>query len=344
MLPDRLRAALRDPSARSFQLLGDDVLALTGADLRAAAAAYEAALEPLPAELRPRFEAEQAAAAAEAHTFVRAHNTSIHGRIGGYLELARRTAFELPWPIVAVLGLCQVLEGIVRYKVYGIAGELAGSAGYTRLRRLTASVDDVLLRTNRLIFADSAPAVLYAVRATGLRRGGDPALADALLEGPLPPTMDEGSRALVCALAAAFEQRDGAARFAALSQLTLAQFEREQAVFTSQMGRSLSPPSGRGPLARLLALRAIQAPVIVPGSGKGRGARALVFRPYRLPEGFDMADHPLRVREFGRAFVTAVTGSVADYLTAAAYVVRRFAPHRHAPEHAFEVAGTPIQF
>jgi hypothetical protein len=50
----------------------------------------------------------------------------------------------------------------------------------------------------------------------------------------------------------------------------------------------------------------------------------LVFRSFRLPSGFDLRDHDIRVEAFGRAFVSSVTGSVADYRIAQAWVVGRF--------------------
>ena len=51
----------------------------------------------------------------------------------------------------------------------------------------------------------------------------------------------------------------------------------------------------------------------------------LEFRPFALPPGFDFRDHDTRVESFGRAFVTAVTGSLADYRVASEWVRARFA-------------------
>ncbi|MGN6110339.1 MAG: hypothetical protein ACTHU0_34870 [Kofleriaceae bacterium] len=72
---------------------------------------------------------------------------------------------------------------------------------------------------------------------------------------------------------------------------------------------------------KLPAARALPAPVIERG--------ALVFRPFALPAGFDLRDHDARVELFGRAFVTSVTRSRADYGIAKSWVVAQFgAPAR----------------
>jgi hypothetical protein len=77
-------------------------------------------------------------------------------------------------------------------------------------------------------------------------------------------------------------------------------------------------------LRRLLAIRAVPAPVIERGRVK--------LASFALPHGFDLRDHAARVSLFGRAFVDAITGSVDDYRVAAAHVVARWGrPGERAP-------------
>ena len=312
MLIDALRRRLDDPEAQSFQLLGEDLIALTGADLAEAARAWQAALERVPAAQRARVDEELTALQREAHRFLRKYNRSVHARLAGYIEIGRRCRFAYPWPVVAILGIEQVMEGMRHNRVYGLVGEAARRLGWRALAQLTDGSEDVLRRTNRGIFADSLPTVMLALRADALRRAGDAALAGALLDGPLPPTFDEECRALARALYDGLAIDDAPARFRTLSQLTVRHFAREQAIFTHQIG---SPSSRPQPmlLRRLLAIRAVPAPIVDGGRVK--------LAPFALPSGFDMRDHGARVELFGRAFVDAITGSIADYRTAAAHVV-----------------------
>ncbi|HLU66994.1 MAG TPA: hypothetical protein VKZ63_12000 [Kofleriaceae bacterium] len=336
MLLDPLRRAPDAATAESFQLMGEDLVLVTGRDLLAAAERYADELGRVPAPLRERFEAEQRALAAEAHTWLRRYNRSVHTRLAGYLALGFRARFAYPWPVVAMLGICQVMGGFVRSRLYGLVGAAAGRLRYARLEELAEATDDVLRRTNRGIFADSVPTVLYALRAAELSAGGDP-LGRALLDGPLPPLFDEETRALADALVAGLAERDPARRFRALSALTRRHFAREQAIFTHHMGGArggATPPPVRGWLARMTGLRELPAPAVV----RTRRGPRVEFRPYLLPVGFDMRDHDARVRELARAFVDPVTGSIDDYLTAVAYVARRFDRRRRPLATAYDGA------
>lgn len=322
MLIDALRRRLGDPDAQSFQLAGEDLIALTGEDLADAARAWQAALERVPVEHRARVDAELGALQHEAHRFLRKYNRSVHARLAGYVEIGRRCQFAYPWPVVAILGIEQVMEGMRHNRVYGLVGEAARRVGWRALAQLTDGSEDVLRRTNRGIFADSLPTVMLALRAAELRRGGEAALAGALLDGPLPPTFDDECRALARALYDGLAIADAHRRFETLARLTVRHFAREQAIFTHQIG---PPPSRPQPalLRRLLAIRAVPAPVVAGGRVR--------LAPFALPAGFDLRDHAARVSLFGRAFVDAITGSVDDYRVAVAHVVARWGrPHERA--------------
>lgn len=302
----------------SFQLMGEELALLTGRDLCDAAERYARELEvAVPPALRERYETEQRAFAGEAHTWLRKYNRSVHTRVAGYLALGFRARFAYPWPVVAIVGICQVLEGLARSHLYGLLGAAAGRLRYRTLESLAEAADDVLRRTNRGIFADSVPTVLYALRAEELIRRGDP-LGRALLDGPLPLIFDEESRAIARALVAGLGETDGGRRFAALSELTLRHFGREQAIFSHHMGaaRDQAPAPVSGWAQRMTGLREVPAPVVIRGR--------LEFRRFRLPDDFDMRDHAARVRELSRAFVAPVVRNVADYRASVAYVVDRF--------------------
>ena len=315
MLIDALRRRLGDAGAQSFQLFGEDLLALSGGDLAEAAAAWRAALERVDPALRARVEEELASLQQQALGFLRKYNRSVHGRLAGYVEIGRRCRFAYPWPVVAILGIEQVMEGMRHNRVYGIVGEAARRVGWRALAQLTDGSEDVLRRTNRGIFADSLPTVMLALRADALRRKGEAALAGALLDGPLPPTFDDECRALARALYDGLAIEEPGERFATLSRLTVRHFAREQAIFTHQIG---PPPSRPQPavLRRLLAIRAVPAPII-------DGTR-VKLAPFSLPAGFDMRDHGARVSLFGRAFVDSITRSTGEYKIAAAHVVARW--------------------
>lgn len=318
----------------SFQLMGEDLALLTGRELCAAAARYRDELATLPPDIRGRFEGEQRALADEAQRWLRRYNRSVHTRLAGYLALGFRLRFAYPWPVVATLGICQVLGGLARSHLYGLIGAAVGRLRYATLESLAEAADDVLRRTNRGIFADSVPTVLYALRASELDRRGDP-LGRALLDGPLPLLMDEESRAVARGLVDGLAEPDPSRRFARLAELTWRHFDREQAVFSHHLGVARAGAAlerATGWALRMTALREVPAPAVVAT----RRGRRMVFRPYRLPSDFDLRDHGARVREFGRAFVDSVTGAIRDYRVAVAYVVRRFDRRGRSPATAYD--------
>lgn len=321
-LVDELREAAGRGEAQSFELMGEGLALLRGAHLRRAADAYAADMERVPERLRPAFEREQERVLSEAHHWLRRYNRSVHTRLRGYLELGRRCGFAYPWPVVAMLGICQVQSGLARSHAYALLGIAARRLRYRLLEELAEGIGDVLRRTNRGIFADSVPTVLYALHCTALRRQGDGELADALLTGPLPPVMDEECRALARELDRLLGGVNGPPRFQALAELTRRHFSREQEIFSHHIGvrPDRSPRPVRGLVRRLTGLTEVPAPEVV----RSAGGRRLVFRPYRLPPGFDIRDHAARVTEFRRAFVESVTGSEEDYQAAVDYVERRF--------------------
>jgi hypothetical protein len=245
------------------------------------------------------------------------YNRSLHARIAGYQALAREVELRYPWPVVAVLGICQVQEGLRRNGLYRLWGAVLARVGSRVLERFVDGAEDVLLRTNRGIFADSVPTVLWGLRAHRLRSSGQAALGDALLCGPLPPIFDEESRTIARELAEGLAVADEAERFSRLAVLTRRHFAREQAIFTYHIGR-VSP---REPqlVRRLTVQRAVSAPRIERGK---RGPK-VVFSSFALPPGFDLRAHGPRVEAFQRAFVDPVIGDLADYRVAAAYVQDR---------------------
>src|SRR5258706_9303877 len=112
MLVDVLRRRLAPEEVHSFQLMGEDLAILTASELGEAADAWERELDRVPAPVRPRFVEAQTTLQRESHRFLRKYNRSVHTRIAGYVELGRRVRFEYPWPVVAILGIEQVLSGI----------------------------------------------------------------------------------------------------------------------------------------------------------------------------------------------------------------------------------------
>ena len=174
MLIDALRRRLGDAGAQSFQLFGEELLALSGADLAEAAAAWQAALARVRAAQRARVEAELTSLQREALAFVRKYNRSVHGRLGRL----RRDREALPLRLSVAGG------GHPRHRA-GDGGDArrTASTGSSARRRgawagaasaeLTDGSEDVLRRTNRGIFADSLPTVLLGAarrRAAPRRR------------------------------------------------------------------------------------------------------------------------------------------------------------------------------
>src|SRR5690349_10297397 len=119
MLIDALRARLGEPDAPSFRLMGEDLALLTADDVRHA---VEDQLAQIPPALRAELLVEEADLAAESHRWLKKYNRSLYGRIAGYLELGERLAFRYPWPVVAILGIVQVLGGMDRARAYGLVG------------------------------------------------------------------------------------------------------------------------------------------------------------------------------------------------------------------------------
>ena len=331
-LVDQLRKALDEPEAKSFRLMSDDLVRVDGARLRTAASEEAVELDAaMDAELRRAFDEEHDRAAREAHEWLLRHNGAIHSRIRGYLELGRRCRFQYPWPVVAILGLCQVLTGLRRVHWFGLVGPVASRLGYPALEELAEKSDDVLRRTNRAIFADSVPTVLFALRCDEHRGAGRPELAKALLDGPLPPIFDAESRQIVRGIYDGLAISDDEHRFASLAELTLRHFGREQSIYTFQMGGGSRGRKERRAapslLTRLFSPTTVSAPVVVRTP---RGPRVR-FRPFGLPPGFSMRDHAARVEAFGRAFVTSVTRNIEEYQAAVKYVVHRFGKPEERP-------------
>jgi len=301
MLIDQLRRRLGNPQASSFMLMGEALQLVTMEDLRAVAH-----------DVSPAVAAEEAALGAESYEWLRRYNRSLYGRIAGYWALGEKLQFRYPWPIVAILGIVQVLGGMDRARLYGIAGRVASRFGFDEYEKLGDGSEDVLRRTNRGIFADSVPTVLRALRAEALIREGKRELAEALIEGTGAVLWDEESRTLCRSIVEGLLIDDGEERrFRALAATTLRHFSREQAIFTHHIG-------ARSKKRKLPPAKEVPAPVIERGK--------LRFKPFALPEGFDFRDHDARVDAFGRAFVTSVTGAPSEYRVAIEWVRRRYSP------------------
>jgi hypothetical protein len=318
-LTDRL--SLHLPNAKSFQLQGEDLVLIGGEDLVAAAEDWRHELDArVPVPMQPAFLREQAAAAAEAQRWLRRHNVSLHDRIAGYLALADLVE-DYPWPIVAILGLMEVRGSIRRFGALTAGSPLLARVGQTRWTRMADRTLDILRRTNRGIFADSVPLVLYALHVRALERDGQHELARALVDGPLPPVWDAAQAAVLVRLVDGLREPDPERRFRSLADLTVDQFEREQQVFTHHLGGdrpAAERPNRRpthGAAARLQAWLAppqVRAPRIEHSSG----ARRLVFAECPLPPEFDLRNHAARVELFSEVFVRSVLGSREDYACA----------------------------
>jgi len=307
---------LLDEELPSFRLAGEDLTLVTGVELERAVEEYKRALERIPRADRGRFREAQSQFVVEAHRFVTRYNQSLYRRVRGYLELGRRCDFVYQWPVVAALGICQVLAGFTQARLYGLAGQAFGRLGMKLLDRISDTTTDILRRTNRGIFHDSVPTVLYALFAHRLRREGDDRLARQLLEGPLPLLFDEESRAIAKGLFDNLGPSASASRFEAMFELTKLHFRREQSIFSHHLGTQ--PPGDSEPyfLRRFARISELPAPTIQRGK--------VVFKPYKLPAGFDMRDHDARVREFTQAFIEQSVSNLEDYKVAAGYVVERF--------------------
>lgn len=293
----------------SFRVMGEDLQALTFEQLADAVRRQEAVIAMLPPDVYAAVLAEEQALAADAYAMLRRFNRSMHARVAGYLELGRRCDFRYPWMVVAVLGIVQVMGGLDRARLYGLAGRVASRFGYAFLEQLGDASEDILRRTNRGIFADSVPTVLRAIRAAELR-ASSPAVADALIDGTAAVLYDAESAALCRSIADGLAEPDAVRSFHALSATTAQHFAREQAIFTHHIASKTAK-------RKLPAAKSVPAPVVRRGK--------LSFRPFALPAGFDLRDHAARVDQFGRAFVASVTSSPSDYRIARDHVLARFA-------------------
>ncbi|NUO53736.1 MAG: hypothetical protein HOV80_33225 [Polyangiaceae bacterium] len=322
MLIQQLRRVIADPTARSFRVVGDDFHGLTFADLKAAAAEYDDALRVVPSALRETVKSEHEAHAREVQLTLRASSRDVYQRVRGYLAVAQRTGFELVWPTVAALGISQILAGAGAYRLVSLLGEYANALGYDGVSELSAAIDDMVRRANRSIYADSISTSLFALRCVALRRSGRSALADALLAGPPPLTMDEQSWRIVRSIDLAASIDDGKARFTELARIAFDEFEREQAALTYHLDGRLELRGAPDWIQKRLRIQSVTLPVIEGGR--------LSFRKELLPDGFDLTDHRARVEGPGRAFFDAVTQSPEAFRATVAYVVRRFgrvSPH-----------------
>lgn len=341
-LVDSLREALSDPGAGSFQLMGEDFFVLPPSRLRDAAEAYRRQLEArVPKALRADFESEQETLSRVYRSWLNRYNTSLHRRVKGYLALGRLIDFEYPWPVAAILGIYQVATGFRRMGLYNLVGQAGSRLGFPTLLRVADGIADALRRTNRGIFADSVPTTLLALRCHDLRAQGRVRLATALLDGPLPPLMDDHSRRLAQRLYESLSVSDGGRRFRLLADLTLEHFRREQAIFTHHLGGHRRRSPGRRPRSRLASWLARPRSVPAPVIERDERQATLRFRPFALPRGFDMRDHESRVRYFAAAFVSSVTGSLEDYAVAVRWVIERFGDRGERVQLSYPDGGTP---
>lgn len=330
---DQIRERSASPGAASFQLMTEDAW-LIGPDHDALASFTRG----LPASLGARVISTQAQLQLDGHRWCTRFNYGMRRRVQGYLALARACHYEYPWPIVAILGICSVVDGERRATLYGLLGDAAARLGRDGLARTSDRSKDMLRRTNRAIFADSVPTVVYALGCHNLSLDGQPELAQALLDAPLPPLMDETSRRLMRALGHGLQLADPHARFTALAELTLEHFEREQRILSFNLGvrelESAPEHSSRAQtlVGRLLSTNTTAAPMIRDGRVR--------FEAQALPDGFDLKHHRARVELFGRLYVRSVTGSPSDYRVAVTHVERQFGDAgRERPR--FPTGGAP---
>src|SRR5690606_10538178 len=90
---------------------------------------------------------------------------------------AERRAHQYPWPIVAILGLMEVRGSLTRFGALTAGSPLLARLGGQRWTRMADRTLDALRRTNRGIFADSVPLILYALHVRALDRDGRSQLA-----------------------------------------------------------------------------------------------------------------------------------------------------------------------
>jgi hypothetical protein len=349
MLIDALRARLGDPNAPSFRLMGEDLALLTADDVRDA---VEDQLAAIPPGLRAELLVEEADLAAESHRWLKKYNRSLYGRIAGYLELGERVDFRYPWPVVAILGIVQVLGGMDRARAYGLVGRAASRVGAFASRasafasragglashagRLGAIAHDAVIRLDALATDTATKIDSFERLGDGsedvLRRTNRGIFADSVplvlralrAEQLWREGKPEIAGGLLEGAAAVLWDRDCTALCTAITEGLVLEDEEEQfrwlALTTlSHFGREqqvfthhIASKSRR----KLPTAKAVPAPVVEGGR--------LLFRPFELPEGFDFRDHEARVEAFSRAFVMSVTGSPTDYRVATEWVLARF--------------------
>lgn len=319
-MTDSLLRSLPPADASSFLLSSDELWLVTGADLKKAGDEYEAAMAKVKPDLRKRVAEEHAELATTTWKWLRRFNVSLEERLAGYSAMGRAFGWEYPWPAAAALSVMSLKSGVRQSEAIRLAG-----AAVRPLLEVGDWLQDVLRRSMRGMFADAIPTSLWALRCHGLRLSGQGVVADALLDGPLPPAMDEECRSVMRNLDAALRLTGAQDRFRALTEMTLKQLDREQAVITAHLGaaRGGRNPSWEPWRLRLTRIKKIEAPVVKAGK--------LSFETYALPAQFEVRNHHQRTQVFGQAFVRSITGSVEDFKVAAREVARRFPPNS-APE------------
>ncbi len=245
-LLDEVRAVLADADLPSFRLYGEDLVALAPDRLRRAADEHDANVEKhVPPSLRKAVVEERTELLRAAHAFLTRYNPSIHNRIRGYLELGRRMEFAYPWPVVAILGIMEVMRTIRTVHLLGLAGGALERVGYSKLGETVERTDDVLRRTNRGIFADSVPTVLFALRCHELRTMDREDLARAILAGPRPIWMDAESKAIAQSLYEGLAVADPEQRFERLVCADAPTFRSRAGDIFSSHGHPEGPTESR---------------------------------------------------------------------------------------------------
>jgi hypothetical protein len=314
-LTDAMKRSLEPADASSFRLSSDELWLVTGADLKKAADEYEKAMSQVKPDLRKRVVDEHLELATASWKWLRKHNVSLEERLAGYSAMGRAFGWEYPWPAVAVLSTLTLRTGLRRSEAMRAAG-----LAVRPVLEVGDWLQDVLRRSNRGMFADAIPTALWALRCHGLRQKGEGMVAEALLDGPLPPAMDEECRSVIRNLDASLRLESAQERFVALTNMTSKQLDREQAVITAALG---SMRNGRNPSwepwrLRFTRMKKVEAPVV-------RGGK-VVFEDFALPKEFEVRSHGERLAVFEKAYLKPLTGSIADFKVAAAEVARRFPP------------------
>lgn len=314
-LTDALKKSLGANDSSSFLLSSDELWLVTGADLRKAADEYDQALSRVKPDLRKRLAEEHVELATASWKWLRRFNVSLEERLAGYSAMGRAFGWEYPWPAVAVLSMMTLRAGLRQSEAFRLAG-----MAVRPVLEVGDWLQDVLRRSNRGMFADAIPTALWALRCHGLRQKGEGMVADALLDGPLPPAMDEECRSVLRNLDAALRLTNAGERFFALTRMTAKQLEREQAVITAHLGaqRNGRNPSWEPWRFRFTRMKKVEAPVI-------RGGK-VSFEGFALPKDFEIRNHGQRTELFCKAFLEPLTGSIADFKVAVAEVARRYPP------------------